>query len=83
MPQPLHIYFLLKGAIILAGLFEFTVGITGIIGFLMKYIGPLTIAPVVCLIGLSLMDPAFNMAGENWLVAFICIAAIIICRKDH
>jgi len=70
----------IQGAIILAGVFEAIVGFTGIIGFLMRYIGPITISPVICLIGLSAMDPAINFAGENWLVAGICIFTIIICR---
>merc|ERR1712130_1074451 len=70
-----------QGAIILAGVFEAIVGLSGIIGFFMRYIGPVTISPVICLIGLAVMDPAMNMAGKNWLVALICIAVIVLCSQ--
>ena len=67
----------IQGAIILAGIFEAIIGISGVIGFVMRYIGPVTISPVICLIGLSVMDPAVNMAGQNWFVAVVCIITII------
>ena len=73
----------IQGAIILAGIFEVIIGVSGIIGYVMRYIGPVTISPVICLIGLSVMDPAVNMAGENWFIAFICIITIIACRLGN
>ncbi|KAF3702656.1 Solute carrier family 23 member 1 [Channa argus] len=47
------------------------VGFSGLIGFLMRFIGPLTIAPTISLIGLSLYDSAGVKAGSHWGISAI------------
>lgn len=49
-----------------ASLLQILIGFSGIIGFLMRFIGPLTIAPTVSLIGLSLYDSAGAKTGSHW-----------------
>lgn len=56
----------LQGSIMVASLLQILVGFSGLIGFLMRFIGPLTIAPTVSLIGLSLYDSAGEKAGSHW-----------------
>jgi len=41
----------------------------GIIGFLLRYITPLTIAPAVAMVGLSLFDVAARIAAKHWGIA--------------
>ncbi len=43
----------------------------GLIGLLTQYIGPLTIAPCVGLLGLSLFRAAANNAAEQWWIALL------------
>jgi solute carrier family 23 (nucleobase transporter), member 1 len=45
------------------------INLTGLIGAILKYITPLTIAPTVALIGLSLFDAAAREASGNWWIA--------------
>ena len=71
----------IQGAIILAGLFEFLIGFSGIVGVIMRFIGPLTISPVICLIGLSVMEPALEKASQNWVISCFCISIIILCSQ--
>ena len=59
----------IQGAVIVASLFEAVVGMSGLIGLLMRYIGPMTIAPIVTLVGLSLFDAAARFADKNWYIA--------------
>jgi len=47
-------------------LFQVVVGFSGLIGLFMRFIGPLTIAPTISLIGLSLFDSAGMNAGNHW-----------------
>lgn len=47
-------------------LFQVLVGFSGLIGLFMRFIGPLTIAPTISLIGLSLFDSAGLNAGNHW-----------------
>lgn len=58
--------FQLQGSIIVGSLFQVFVGFSGLIGLFMRFIGPLTIAPTIALIGLSLFDSAGNSAGNHW-----------------
>ena len=71
----------IQGAIILAGIFEFLIGLSGIVGVIMRFIGPLTISPVICLIGLSVMEPALEKASQNWVISCFCISIIILCSQ--
>ena len=59
----------IQGAIIVASLFEVAVGLSGLIGLLMKYIGPLTVAPIITLVGISLFDAVNRFAARNWYIA--------------
>jgi len=63
----------LQGAIILASLVEVVLGITGIVGTLVRFIGPLTIAPVITMIALPLANIASNYAQSNWWIAFLYV----------
>ena len=48
-----------------SSVFQTLIGFTGVIGFLMKFIGPITIAPTVSLIGLALFHVAAEHAGNQ------------------
>uniref|UniRef100_A0A8C7XJI2 Solute carrier family 23 member 2 n=1 Tax=Oryzias sinensis TaxID=183150 RepID=A0A8C7XJI2_9TELE len=54
------------------------VGFSGLIGFLMRFIGPMTIAPTVSLIGLSLYDSAGDKAGCHWGISAMTAVLIIL-----
>lgn len=56
----------LQGSIMVGSLFQVFVGFSGLIGLFMRFIGPLTIAPTISLIGLSLFDSAGRSAGFHW-----------------
>lgn len=68
----------LQGSIMVASLLQIVVGFSGLIGFLMRFIGPLTIAPTVSLIGLSLYDTAGEKAGSHWAIAVLTTALIVL-----
>ncbi|XP_067906838.1 xan_ur_permease domain-containing protein isoform X2 [Heterodontus francisci] len=68
----------IQGAVMVAACFQIVVGFSGLIGFLMRYIGPLTIAPTISLIGLALFDSAGNDAGIQWGISGMTASFIII-----
>jgi len=55
----------IQGAIMVAALFQIVIGFSGLVGFLLRFIGPLTIAPTVTLVGLSLFQAAAYFSGTN------------------
>ena len=47
-----------------SALFQILIGFTGLIGFLLRFIGPLTIAPTITLVGVALFTVAAEHAGK-------------------
>lgn len=48
---------------------QVVLGLAGCVGLLLRFVGPLTIAPAVALLGLALVPIAVDMAGLHWGVA--------------
>ena len=48
----------------ISSLFQIVIGFTGLIGLLLRFIGPLTIAPTITLVGVALFRVAADNAGK-------------------
>ncbi|CAH1793746.1 unnamed protein product [Owenia fusiformis] len=68
----------LQGSIMLASLLQIFVGFSGIIGLMLQFIGPLTIAPTIALIGISLFESGYGFAAKQWWIAITTMALIAI-----
>ncbi|XP_072508739.1 CCR4-NOT transcription complex subunit 4 isoform X3 [Notamacropus eugenii] len=68
----------LQGAIMVASCVQIIVGFSGLIGFLMRFIGPLTIAPTISLVALPLFDSAGSDAGIHWGISAMTIFFIVL-----
>uniref|UniRef100_A0A8C4M7L5 Solute carrier family 23 member 2 n=1 Tax=Equus asinus TaxID=9793 RepID=A0A8C4M7L5_EQUAS len=68
----------LQGVIMVASCVQILVGFSGLIGFLMRFIGPLTIAPTISLMALPLFHSAGNDAGTHWGIAAVTIFLIVL-----
>ncbi|XP_041467732.1 solute carrier family 23 member 1-like [Lytechinus variegatus] len=55
-----------QGALLIASLFETLVGFLGIVTLVMRFIGPITIATTVGLIGFSLFEIAIQQSQSHW-----------------
>ncbi|XP_029457508.1 solute carrier family 23 member 1-like isoform X2 [Rhinatrema bivittatum] len=67
-----------QGAIIVASLLQVLLGFSGLIGLLLRFIGPLSIAPTVTLIGLSLFIETGKKSGVHWGITAMTIGLIIL-----
>jgi solute carrier family 23 (nucleobase transporter), member 1 len=68
----------IAGAIMAGAVVEMIVGFGGIGGLLRRYVTPITIAPVIALIGLSLFDAATFNSQLNWWLALGTLAVIFV-----
>ncbi|NWW78838.1 S23A1 protein, partial [Climacteris rufus] len=68
----------IQGAIIVSSLVEVFIGLLGLPGALLSYIGPLTVTPTVSLIGLSVFQAAGERAGSHWGIAVLTIFLIVL-----
>ncbi|KAM9265942.1 solute carrier family 23 member 1 [Cariama cristata] len=67
-----------QGAIMVSSLVEVAIGLLGLPGALLSYIGPLTVTPTVSLIGLSVFQAAGERAGSHWGIAVLTIFLIVL-----
>ncbi|NXT51493.1 S23A1 protein, partial [Pluvianellus socialis] len=68
----------IQGAIVVSSLVEVAIGLLGLPGALLSYIGPLTVTPTVSLIGLSVFQAAGDRAGSHWGIAALTIFLIVL-----
>ncbi|XP_063301361.1 solute carrier family 23 member 1 [Pelobates fuscus] len=68
----------IQGAIIVSSLVEVIIGFIGLPGALLSYIGPLTVAPTISLIGLSVFEAAGQRAGSHWGISIMTLVLIIL-----
>ena len=67
-----------QGAIISGAIVEIVLGYTGLVGRMLKFVGPVTIAPTIALIGLSLFKFGAPIAGTHWGIGGLTIVLIIL-----
>jgi solute carrier family 23 (nucleobase transporter), member 1 len=68
----------IAGMIIIGAILEVVIGFGGLMGVLRRYITPITIGPVIALIGLSLFGAAAGTASTHWPLALITLALTFI-----
>uniref|UniRef100_A0A8C7Z3G3 Si:dkey-106n21.1 n=1 Tax=Oryzias sinensis TaxID=183150 RepID=A0A8C7Z3G3_9TELE len=68
----------IQGAILVSSLLQIFLGLSGLVGFVLKYIGPLAIAPTINLIGLSLFIEAGKKCGGHWGIAALTVCLILL-----
>ena len=71
--QIINSYFQIQGAIMVASVVQVVIGLTGIMGFMLRFIGPLAITPTVALIGLALFQEAGKFASQQWWIALVYV----------
>ncbi len=68
----------IQGAVIAGSLFEIVLGYSGLVGKLLRFVGPITIAPTIALIGLALFKFGAPVAGTHWGIGGLTIVLIIL-----
>jgi xanthine/uracil permease len=68
----------IQGAIIVGGIVEAILGYSGLVGKVLRFIGPVTIAPTIALIGLALFKFGAPIAGTHWGIGGLTIGLIIL-----
>ncbi|MEO0509019.1 MAG: solute carrier family 23 protein [Verrucomicrobiota bacterium] len=68
----------IQGAVIAGAFFEMAIGFGGLMGRILKFITPVTIAPTIALIGLALFKFGAPVAGEYWAIGGLTIFLLIL-----
>jgi nucleobase transporter 1/2 len=68
----------IAGMVIVGALLPLILGFGGLLGILRRFITPITIAPVIALIGLALFEAAAGNSSEHWPMALTTLALIFV-----
>ena len=68
----------IAGLVLVGAAIEATVGFSRLFGMLRRYVTPITIGPVIALIGLSLFEPAAQTSGSYWPLALLMVALVFV-----
>ncbi|XP_060075015.1 solute carrier family 23 member 1-like [Ylistrum balloti] len=72
---------MLAGSGIVAAVVEIIIGASGIINILLRFIGPLTVAPTIMMIGLGVTKLGFELAGKHWGIGLGTIILIVLLSE--
>ncbi|OWF42908.1 solute carrier family 23 member 1-like isoform X2 [Mizuhopecten yessoensis] len=69
----------LQGSLLAAGAIHLLIGATGLVGVLLRFIGPVTIVPTILLIGIYMVKSITKFAQFHWGISLMtCAIAIIL-----
>ncbi|XP_046368354.2 solute carrier family 23 member 1-like [Haliotis rufescens] len=68
----------LSGSLMAASLVEIFIGATGVVGALLRYIGPVTVAPTISLVGFSLYKIPILYSRPSWEIALAGAVTVIV-----
>ncbi|KAJ8002726.1 hypothetical protein DPEC_G00161940 [Dallia pectoralis] len=68
----------IQGAILVSSMLQLVLGLSGLVGLVLRFIGPLAIAPTINLIGLSLFIEAGKKSGAHWGIAALTVGLILL-----
>ncbi|XP_052058406.1 solute carrier family 23 member 2-like [Mytilus californianus] len=72
---------MITGSLMVASVFEIVLGASGILTVLLRFIGPLTVAPTIMMMGLGVLQPGYELAGSHWGIAFGTMAMIVMLSE--
>lgn len=68
----------IAGAILIGAVIEMTIGFSGLIGIIRRYLSPVVVGPVIMLVGLALFNAGAPIAGTYWPISILTMLLIII-----
>ncbi|XP_067657088.1 solute carrier family 23 member 2-like [Haliotis asinina] len=68
----------IQGNLMLASGVQFLLGISGILGFLLRFIGPLTVAPTVLVLGLTICRYVMPLCEQHWGIASLSSVLVLV-----
>lgn len=65
------LYVKMEGSLMIAGCLHMLVGLTGMVGFLLRFIGPVTVIPALTITSLYIYKATVTFAKTQWPVAIL------------
>ncbi|XP_060080557.1 solute carrier family 23 member 1-like [Ylistrum balloti] len=72
------IYLQMMGSLMIAGSIHSVIGLTGLVGVLLRFVGPITVAPTVLLVGLWMAKIVANLISIQWGIGVMTASISVI-----
>ena len=59
------------------GAIHAVIGGTGLIGVLLRFIGPVTVVPTILMLGIYVAEPTMDLAVISWPIALLYVSNFI------
>ncbi|XP_069139588.1 solute carrier family 23 member 1-like [Argopecten irradians] len=69
---------LFQGSLLLAGFIHMMIGLTGVLGFLMRFVGPITVVPTLLLVSIKFAAILAKFCETSWAVSVMTLAPCVI-----
>ncbi|XP_019346971.1 solute carrier family 23 member 3 isoform X3 [Alligator mississippiensis] len=70
-----------SGAVVVAGLVQLALGLSGAGGWAARHCGPLVLAPTLSIMGLSAYKPAAAFCSASWSLALLLVLLAVLCSQ--
>ncbi|XP_048251483.1 solute carrier family 23 member 2-like [Haliotis rufescens] len=68
----------ISGSLMAASAVEILIGGTGLVGLLMKFVGPVTVAPTIALVGLSVYKVPIAYTRSSWELSLLGVVLVVL-----
>ncbi|XP_070585252.1 solute carrier family 23 member 3 isoform X2 [Erythrolamprus reginae] len=79
--NPMQLFHEITGAVVVSGVIQMLLGVTGVCGWIVHHCGPMVLAPSLSVIGLSAYKPAALLCSENWIIAVLLVLLCILISQ--
>lgn len=62
-----------EGSLLVASAVHVILGASGLVGYVSHFIGPLTVAPTIALIGVVIIDSAIDLSSTHWGISILWV----------
>ncbi|XP_064606818.1 solute carrier family 23 member 1-like isoform X2 [Liolophura sinensis] len=67
-----------EGSLLVASAVHITLGASGLVGYVSHFIGPLTVAPTIALIGVVIIDSAIDLSSTHWGISIFTMLVVVL-----
>ncbi|KAF2975625.1 hypothetical protein EK904_002827 [Melospiza melodia maxima] len=75
----MHVH--VSGAVLISGLIQLALGVSGVCGWAARHCGPMVLAPSLSIIGLSAYKEAAFFCSTSWGVALLLVLLAVTCSQ--
>ncbi|XP_036396679.1 solute carrier family 23 member 3 [Megalops cyprinoides] len=71
----------LQGMVLITGLVQLVLGMSGLCGLVLRHCGPLVLAPLFCVLGFSIYKDAALLCSDHWGITALAVVLMLLLSQ--